>query len=78
MPTMVVKNLSDKTIPMGTPIYLFAPEPGKPQMGHALLRDGKKVLVEVELEERTCEKYGHDDPDNSGMCIYCSAVLDEE
>ena len=76
MATMVLKNISDKTIPAGTPIFLLPEEKGKPRMAEAWL-PGKKVIVEVEVEERTCDKYGHDDLDNSGMCIYCSTVLDE-
>jgi hypothetical protein len=29
------------------------------------------------LRNHVCEVDGHSDPDNSGLCIYCSVILDE-
>ena len=39
--------------------------------------EAKEILSKTEVS-RDCKKQGCADPDNSGHCIYCCKVLDDE
>jgi len=37
-----------------------------------------KQLLQTDVMQRNCNSFGCVDPDNSGQCIYCGKILDND
>jgi len=38
----------------------------------------EKQLLQTDVMQRNCNSFGCVDPDNSGQCIYCGKILDND